>query len=124
MIPRIARKRVSEIMTGDVLAVIVPIWHTKTETARRVKGLISSMMRWAIAQNYTEEQPCKRRGGGGTHLVDDPAEASSSLTAPADGCSMQKVRESSESPAVKLVSALITLTACQSWCGRANWAGE
>ena len=31
-----------------------PSWHTKTTTARRVKGRISSIMRWAIAQNYIE----------------------------------------------------------------------
>ena len=34
-------------------------WHTKTETARRVKGLISSVMRWAITQNYIENNPAE-----------------------------------------------------------------
>ena len=54
---KLGRKPVSEITTADVLAVIVPIWHTKTATARRVKGRISSIMRWAIAQNYIENNP-------------------------------------------------------------------
>ena len=55
--PKLGRKPVSEITTADVLAVIVPIWHTKTAPARRVKGRISSIMRWAIAQNYIENNP-------------------------------------------------------------------
>ena len=57
---KLGRKPVSEITTADVLAVIVPIWHTKTATARRVKGRISSIMRWAIAQNYIENNPAYR----------------------------------------------------------------
>ena len=58
--PKLGRKPVSEITTADVLAVIVPIGHTKTATARRVKGRISSIMRWAIAQNYIENNPAYR----------------------------------------------------------------
>ena len=36
--PRLGSKRVHEITSGDVLRVLTRIWHTKTETARRVKG--------------------------------------------------------------------------------------
>ena len=57
MFPKLGRKPVSEITTAEVLGVIVPIWHIKTATARRVKGRISSIMRWAIAQNYIENNP-------------------------------------------------------------------
>ena len=57
MFPKLGRKPVSEITTADVLAVIVPIWHIKTAAASRVKGRISSVMRWAIAQNYIESNP-------------------------------------------------------------------
>ncbi len=31
---------------------IVPIWHTRMAPARRVKGRICSIIRWAIVQNY------------------------------------------------------------------------
>ena len=36
---------------------IVSFWHTRTATARRVKGRICSIMRWAIVQNYIRYSP-------------------------------------------------------------------
>ena len=57
MFPRPGRKPVSENSTADVLAVILPISHTKTAMAQRVKGRISSIMRWAIVQNYIDNNP-------------------------------------------------------------------
>ena len=61
---KLGRKPVTAITTADMLAVVVPILHTKTATASRVKGRISSIMRWAIAQNYTGgiEPPPSTRG--------------------------------------------------------------
>ncbi|MDE0445975.1 MAG: hypothetical protein OXH96_04820 [Spirochaetaceae bacterium] len=55
--PKLGRKPVSQTTTADILAVIAPIWHNKTATVSRVKGHISSIIRWAIAQNYIENNP-------------------------------------------------------------------
>ena len=55
--PRIGRKRVDRITTADVMAVLLPIWSTKRETARRVRQRIGAVMKWAVAQGYREDNP-------------------------------------------------------------------
>ncbi len=54
---RIGRFRVSEITTADVLAVLTPIWLTKPETARRVRQRIGTVMKWAVAQGWRQDDP-------------------------------------------------------------------
>ena len=55
--PRIGRKRVDQINTADVMAVLLPIWSTKRETARRVRQRIGAVMKWAVAQGLREDNP-------------------------------------------------------------------
>ena len=55
--PRIGRKRVDQVNTADVMAVLLPIWSTKRETARRVRQRIGAVMKWAVAQGYREDNP-------------------------------------------------------------------
>ena len=52
--PKLGSKIVQNITKEDVLAVIEPIWRTKTETASRVRGRIESILSWAIAKGYYE----------------------------------------------------------------------
>ena len=78
--PKLGRKPVSEITTADVLGVIVPIWHTKTATARRVKGphLVDHEMGHRAEPH--REQPGQRRRGGGAATGHYPETASSGPT--------------------------------------------
>ena len=55
--PRLGRKRVSDIDTADVLAVLVPVWSEKRETAKRVQQRIGAVMKWAVAQGYRNDNP-------------------------------------------------------------------
>ncbi len=55
--PRIGELAVSEITPGHVMAVLMPIWNDKRETARRVKQRISAICRWAVAQGYRTDDP-------------------------------------------------------------------
>ena len=48
--PKLGRKGVDEITSADVMAVLLPHWHTKTETMRRVRQRIGAVMKWAVAQ--------------------------------------------------------------------------
>ena len=50
-------KPVDRIGSGDVLAVLVPIWSTKRETARRVRQRIGAIMKWAIAEGHRPDDP-------------------------------------------------------------------
>ena len=113
--PKLGRKPVSDITTADVLGVIVPIWHTKTATARRVKGRISSIMRWAIAQNYIENNPASDAVEAALPRDTTPQTASSSSTPPRRSeTALRTVRESNANPAAKLLFAFVTLTASRS----------
>ena len=55
--PKLGRKRVSEINTGDVLACLAPIWNEKRVTASRVRHRIGAVMKWAVAKGYREDNP-------------------------------------------------------------------
>ena len=39
------------------MEVLLPIWSTKRETARRVRQRIGAVMKWAVAQGYREDNP-------------------------------------------------------------------
>ena len=83
--PRIGRKRVSEVATADVLAILKPIWSSKPATTRAVHQRIGAVMKWAVAKGYRSDNPAgdaiaaaqrqrhpasqgapARRGGGGS----------------------------------------------------------
>ena len=55
--PRLGKLRVSDISTADVMAVLLPIWNPKPETARRVRQRIGAIMKWAVAQGYRPDNP-------------------------------------------------------------------
>ncbi len=57
VLPALGQKPVDQITTGDVLGVLLPIWSTKRETARRVRGRIGAVMKWAVAQGYRQDNP-------------------------------------------------------------------
>ncbi len=55
--PRLGRRRVDLVNTSDVMAVLLPIWNEKHETARRVRQRIGAVMQWAMAQGYRQDNP-------------------------------------------------------------------
>ena len=48
-VPKIGAKRVDRISTADVMQVLLPIWSTKRETARRVRQRMGAVMKWFVA---------------------------------------------------------------------------
>jgi integrase len=61
--PKIGRLAVADIDTGQVLRVIEPIWHDKTETADRVRGRIEAVLEWATVRGYrVGDNPAKWKG--------------------------------------------------------------
>jgi integrase len=57
--PRMGKLRVADVTTGDVLAVLTPIWTAKPETAARVRQRIGTVMKWAIAQGWRQDNPAE-----------------------------------------------------------------
>ncbi len=55
--PRIGAVMVGEVTAADVLAVLSPIWNEKRETGRRVKQRIGTVLKWAVAQGWRQDNP-------------------------------------------------------------------
>lgn len=53
-VPKIGDKDVGTITIDDVKGVLKPIWTTKTDTARRVRGRMESVFAWAIDEGCRE----------------------------------------------------------------------
>lgn len=61
--PKIGQLPIKDIALSDVLSVLEPIWHIKTETASRLRGRIESIINWAIAKGYRDESnPARWKG--------------------------------------------------------------
>ena len=114
VLPQLGRMRIDQITTAEVLAVLVPIWHTKPVTARRVRQRIRTVMRWAIAEGYRDDDPAgdaigaalPRQGGLPAHHRALPhAEV---------GAALAQVRAAEAWPTAKLALEFLTLTACRS----------
>jgi integrase len=60
--PRLGSLKVSEVSTADVLAVLQPIWLEKSETARRVRQRIGTVMKWAVAKGWRQDNPADAIG--------------------------------------------------------------
>lgn len=51
------------IDTDHVMKVLDPIWHTKSETASRVRGRVEAILDWATAREYRKgENPARWKG--------------------------------------------------------------
>ena len=55
--PAIGALPVDQITSADLVQVLLPIWHTKAETARKLKTRLGMVMRWCIASGYRTDNP-------------------------------------------------------------------
>ena len=58
-LPKIGQLKISDVATGDVMAVLTPFWTVKPETARRVRQRIGTVMKWAVAQGFCDYDPAQ-----------------------------------------------------------------
>ena len=55
--PALGSIPVDQITTADLVRVLLPIWHTKAETARKLKTRLGVVMRWSIAAGHRTDDP-------------------------------------------------------------------
>ena len=55
--PLIGKLPASKVAAADVLRVLTPIWTEKPETARRVRQRIGTVLKWAVAQGWRQDNP-------------------------------------------------------------------
>jgi integrase len=61
--PLIGKLPVASVDTGLVMRVLEPIWHSKTETASRLRGRIESILDWATVRGFRQgENPARWKG--------------------------------------------------------------
>ena len=112
--PILGRKRVDKITTADVLAVLLPIWNEKRETARRVRQRIGAVMKWAVAQNYRQDNPAGEAIGAALPKNGVRPQHHRALPHGEVGAAIKKVRQSGAYRATVLAFEFIVLTACRS----------
>ena len=113
-VPRLGTMPVSKITTADVLAVLVPIWNTKRETAKRVRQRIGTVMKWAIAEGHREDNPAGEAIGAALPRAGKTVRHQRALAHAEVASALDKVRRSEERVAVKLAFEFLVLTAARS----------
>ena len=120
--PRFGDRRVDQITTADVLAVLQPHWHDKHVTMKRVHQRISAIMKFSIAKGYRSTDPAGPEltaalPKNGTRKVHLKALPHSKV-----GAALASVRAADARPAVKLALEFAVLTAARSGeVRRAAW---
>jgi hypothetical protein len=71
--PVLGDLQVRDVALPHILAVLQPIWKTKTETATRLRGRIESVLDWATARGYREGLNPARWKGHLDHLLPAPS---------------------------------------------------
>jgi integrase len=61
--PRIGKRTIAKVDTGDVMGVLEPIWRDLPETAARIRGRIEATLDYAKSRGWREgENPARWRG--------------------------------------------------------------
>ena len=110
----IGRKWVDEINTADVMAVLIPHWHTKNETMRRVRQRIGAVMKWAVAQGYRDDNPAGDAITAALPKNSSMRRHQRALPFGEVGDALNKVKWSGAYRPTVLAFELLVLTACRS----------
>ena len=114
VMPKLSRKRVDAITTADVMAVLLPIWSTKRQTARRVRQRIGAVMKWAVAQGYRDDNPAGDAISAALPNNRVPTKHQRALPHAEVGAAIARVRRSGAYLGTKLAFEFLVLTASRS----------
>ncbi len=112
--PRLGARGVDTITTADVMAVLLPIWTEKAETARRVRQRISAIMKWAVAQGYRVDNPAGDAIAAALPKVGGTPKHFRAVHHSEAGDVIRMVRGSQTSLSVRLAFEFLVLTAARS----------
>ena len=113
-IPRLGEMPVNKITTADVMDVLLPIWTTKRETARRVRRRIGAVMKWAVAQGHRTDDPAGDAISAALPTNSAPRNHQRALPHAEVGAALRRVRESGAYRGTVLSFEFLVLTACRS----------
>ncbi|MFH3479236.1 tyrosine-type recombinase/integrase [Xanthobacter variabilis] len=111
--PRLGKLKVQDVTTADVLAALSPIWTEKPETARRVRQRIGTVMKWAIAQGWRQDNPAENIGQALPKVAAEKEHRKALSHGEVAAC-LDTVRASRAGLATKLAIEFLVLTAARS----------
>ena len=122
--PVIGRKPADEITTGDVLAILSPIWTAKPETASRVRQRLEAVFDWVVAQGWRPDNPAGRAVTRALPRVSRVKRHHAALPVLDVPAALRTVRESGADVATRLAFEFLVLTAARSGEARLATWGE
>ncbi|MEI4262246.1 tyrosine-type recombinase/integrase [Roseovarius sp. D0-M9] len=111
--PKIGARKVADVSASGLLEVLQPIWLDKPETARRVRQRIGTVMKWAIAQGWRQDNPSENIGQALPKQEKSQAHRKALPYAEVQNC-IDVVQASGAWPATKLALEFLILTASRS----------
>ena len=122
VLPYLGDRPVNEIQPRDVMSVLLPIWSTLPESARRIRRRIGSVMNWAVAQGYRNDNPAGKALSAALPRNSKAPRHFRALPFSQVQAALQKVRESRVYPTRALCLEFLTLCAVRSGEARlARW---
>ena len=121
LFPTLGEMPVGEVTSGDLLAVLEPVWGEKPAAARALKTRIGAVFAWARAKGLRTDDPIPAL----TAALPRHGRIRHHRTLPASGvrAALNTVDRSGASPAVRLLTRWLALTACRTIEGRgARWS--
>ena len=112
--PRLGRMRVDQIGPADVMAVLLPIWNEKRETARRVRQRVGAVLKWAIAEGHRIDNPAGDAIGAALPKNGSHRKHYRALPHGEVGAALATIRQSPAWPSTRLALEFLTLTAARS----------
>ena len=96
------------------MAVLLPIWSTKRETARRARQRIGAVMKWAVAQGYRDDNPAGDAISAALPRNNVRRQHQKALPHAQVAGALARVRSSGAHRATALAFEFLVLTACRS----------
>ncbi len=112
--PRLGNRPVDRITTADVMAVLLPIWNDKRETARRVRLRLSAIFKWAVAQGFRDDNPAGDAIGAALPKNGVQRQHQKALPHNEVAGALRTIRDTDAWPATKRALEFLVLTACRS----------
>ena len=122
VLPQLGNRPVNTIQPRDVMSVLLPIWNTIPETARRVRHRVGAVMKWAVAQGYRTDNPAGDVLGAALPKVSNARQHYPALPFALVGDALGKIRSSRAGLVKPLCLEFLTLCAVRSGEARgARW---
>ena len=121
-LPQLGTRPVNTIEPRDVMNVLLPIWSTKPESARRIRQRIGAVMKWAVAQGYRTDNPAGDALGAALPKISNAETHYRALPYGEVSAALRKAKAAGAYPAKVLCLEFLTLCAVRNSEARlARW---